>query len=207
MNGKCSVRLEIKGLHENREPRRTVGLSGFILLDENTIIPVEVVDLSYDGCSIQTPVALVPDTKLKLSIPKLGALDAYVRWHKDCRAGLCFRPEASRKTQTPRAQKRLELNTEVSVRQAGRPHFRTRVLDFSLAGCKLEFVERPRVGEVVWMKFNSLVSLEATVRWVDGFYGGIEFKRAIHPAVFEMLAARLVGEQKVLCRPANLPAT
>ncbi len=191
MNGERPARPKIKGLHKSRDARRLVTLSGFVLLDDGETLPIEVVDLSYDGCSIQTPAVLVPETKLKLSVLRLGALDAYVRWYKDGRAGLCFRPEARPRPETPRAQKRLELMTDVSIRQAGRQPFQSRVLDLSLAGCKLEFVERPKVGEVVWAKFDGLASLEAEVRWVDGFHGGIEFKRAIHPAVFEMLAARL----------------
>lgn len=163
------------------------------MLDDGRSFAIDVVDLSYDGCNIQTAVPLVPETKLKLSVLRLGALDAYVRWYKDGSAGLCFRSEAPPRTETPRAQKRLELTADVAIRQTGRQPFQTRVLDLSPAGCKVEFVERPKIGEVVWAKFEGLASLEAEVRWVEGFHGGIEFKRAIHPAVFEMLAARLGG--------------
>jgi hypothetical protein len=58
-------------------------------------------------------------------------------------------------------------------------------------GCRIEFIERARPGEMLWVKFEGLDSLEAAVRWADGFYGGVEFARPIYPAVFELLLARL----------------
>ena len=41
---------------------------------------------------------------------------------------------------------------------------------------------------------SSFDSIEATVRWVDGFYGGLEFVRPIYPAVFDILLVRLRGD-------------
>jgi hypothetical protein len=43
----------------------------------------------------------------------------------------------------------------------------------------------------VWAKLDGFDSIEATVRWVDGFYGGLEFVRPIYPSVFDLLLARL----------------
>jgi hypothetical protein len=39
--------------------------------------------------------------------------------------------------------------------------------NLSLYGCKLEFVERPLLDELVWVKFGDLEGLEASVCWVD----------------------------------------
>jgi hypothetical protein len=63
------------------------------------------------------------------------------------------------------------------------------LFDASPEGCKLEFVERPSVGERLWVKFDGLEAVEATVRWVAGHVGGLEFCRPLHAAVFDRLAA------------------
>lgn len=66
--------------------------------------------------------------------------------------------------------------------------FSVRLFDASPKGCKTEFVERPKVGDRVWLKFDGLEGLEASVRWLDGAYGGVEFDRPLHSAVFDRIA-------------------
>jgi hypothetical protein len=63
--------------------------------------------------------------------------------------------------------------------------------DLTVAGCKVEFVERPRPGDVFWVKWDGLEAIEATVAWVEGFCGGLKFARPLYPAVFETLVSRL----------------
>jgi len=41
-------------------------------------------------------------------------------------------------------------------------------------------------------QFEGMDALEATVCWVCGFEGGLEFDRPIHPAVFDRLIAKLI---------------
>jgi hypothetical protein len=82
---------------------------------------------------------------------------------------------------------RPSLSAEVNVRRSGVHAFRVRVFDLSPEGCKMEFVERPSLGERVWVKFDGLESIEATVRWIDGHYGGVQFERPIYDAVFRRL--------------------
>jgi hypothetical protein len=89
----------------------------------------------------------------------------------------------------PRSADRVTLTAEVSVRRPSAHAFRVRVLDASPRGLKLEFVDRPKVGERVWVKFTGLESLEATVRWVEGRIGGVQFEHPIHPAVFQRLTS------------------
>lgn len=88
----------------------------------------------------------------------------------------------------PRREERLVLPAEVGVRRSGLRPFRVRVFDASAAGCKIEFVERPAVGERVWIKFDGLEALEGSVCWVDGHTGGVQFTRPLHDAVFERIA-------------------
>ena len=90
---------------------------------------------------------------------------------------------------TPRRGERVSLSAEVGLRRAGIHPFRVHVFDLSLEGCKIEFVEVPALGEHVWVKFDGLDSIEGTVRWLDGHYGGVEFERPIYEPVFR----RLIG--------------
>lgn len=170
-----------------------VTLPGFALLGNGTTFSITVLDLSYGGCRVETSIALMPGLRLKLSVLRLGALDAQVCWCSGGHAGLSFGAAAAAVTarEKPRRHERLKVHAEVSIRGSGRPNYRTRVFDLSPTGCKIEFVERPRAGDKIWTKLNGLDGLESEVRWVEGFGGGVEFVRAIHPAVFELLLARL----------------
>ena len=94
---------------------------------------------------------------------------------------------------TPRKSARVGLAAEVSLRRSGQKTYRANVHDVSQEGCKVEFVERPRLDEIVWVKFEGLDALEAMVCWVEGFSVGLEFSRPVHPAVFEVLVQRLAA--------------
>jgi len=89
----------------------------------------------------------------------------------------------------PRRADRVALVAEVGVRRAGVKPFRVRAFDLSPAGCKIEFIEVPSVGERVWVKFDALEALEGTVRWTEGHVGGVQFERSLYEPVFR----RLVG--------------
>ena len=179
-----------------REPRNAVQLTGFGLLNDGTTFAVQVLDLTYDGCKVRPAMVLESGTKLKFSITGLGgALDAVVRWAKGGLAGLQFihEEEVEAAEHPPREFERIALTAQISLRRFGRQHYQARMFDLAPTGCKVEFVERPKQGELLWAKFDGLDPAEATVRWVDGFYGGLEFVRPFHPAVFELLLCRLQG--------------
>lgn len=92
---------------------------------------------------------------------------------------------------TARRSERRSLDAIVSLRRPGQLHYRVRVHDASLHGCRVEFVERPTVDEKLWVKFDGLQPLEGEVCWVQGFIAGVNFVQPIHPAVFELLLQRL----------------
>ena len=92
---------------------------------------------------------------------------------------------------SPRKGVRVGLSAEVTLRRTGHGSYRVKILDVSLHGCKAEFVDRPKLDELVWIKFDDLQSLGAMVCWTRGSNVGLEFERPIHPAVFEMLVAKL----------------
>ena len=91
----------------------------------------------------------------------------------------------------PRKSARVSLQAEVQLRRPGQHHYRVNVFDISPEGCKLEFVERPRLDETVWVKFDGYDAIQSSVCWVEGHSAGIEFERPIYPAIFENLVSRL----------------
>jgi hypothetical protein len=92
-----------------------------------------------------------------------------------------------------RRSKRIALNASVSLRRSGQLNYRVRIFDASLHGCRVEFVERPKLDEQLWVKFDGLQPLEAEVCWVEGFTAGVRFVQPIHAAVFEHLISGLDG--------------
>jgi hypothetical protein len=177
-----------------RELRRTVEFPGHVLCENGEITSVDVLDLSYDGCCVETPVEIPAGSTVKFSVVGLGSHDAQVRWYADGKAGLSFAIHASWEREfKPRNVDRIALTADISLRRVGRQHYRARVFDVSPDGCKVEFVERPRLDELVWVKFDHLEALEAAVCWVDGFLGGVKFLRPIYPSVYELLLSKLLG--------------
>jgi hypothetical protein len=171
-----------------REERRAVELRGFIVRESGEVIDIRVIDLSYSGCAIETVAPLVPDERVKLSVLGRGNVTAKVRWYEGRKAGLLFFSEQAAETERP---PRTSIAVEAFLRRAGKPSYRVATTDLSAAGCKCEFVDRPEMGETVWIKFGSLQALEAKVSWIAGFNAGLNFCTPIHPAVFEMLVQQL----------------
>ena len=181
---------ESNSVPADRCERRPVRMPGYVLRGDGTTQQIYVLDLSYEGCGIETPVPLEPAEEIKLSVLQRGAIDAVVRWCSDGKAGLAFAP-AKEKQYSPRRSDRIALTADVVVRRVGRVSFRVDVADASPEGCKVQLVERPSVGERVLVKFDGLEALEAEVCWVEGFTAGLMFEKPMHPAVFELLIERL----------------
>lgn len=178
--------------HPHRRDRRRVTLVARASFAGQGVFDVKVIDLSVDGCQIETSVDLLPGSPLTLTVPRIGSLEAHVRWCTGGKAGLRFKPEAREAGPLlPRGHERVNLNADVSLRRTGKLGFRVRAVDVSPSGCKVDFVERPEVGERLWIKFDGFEALEGTVRWLDGFAGGIRFTTSIHAAVFKLMLARL----------------
>lgn len=98
---------------------------------------------------------------------------------------------AKPRSQSPRKSARVSIEAMVKLRRRGHHNFTVQVFDLSREGCKLEFLERPQLDESVWVRFEGLEGLEATVCWVEGNLAGVEFVRPIHSAVFDLLVSRL----------------
>jgi hypothetical protein len=176
----------------DRLDRRPVRMRGHVILGDGSHHQIHLLDLSYEGCGIETSAELEPGQALKLSVLQRGALDAVVRWTRGDKAGLAFVPDAAEaKKQWPRRSKRVAMSADVTLRRLGHANFRVTVTDASPEGCKIELVERPAEGESVLVKFEGLEGLEAQVCWIEGFTAGLKYARPIHPAVFDLLVERL----------------
>ena len=169
-------------------------MRGHAALPDGTTTEILLLDLSYEGCGVEIPVALKAGETIMLSVLGRGAIKADVRWYAAGRAGLVFQVEQpNAKQRRPRSHERTALTAEVTLRRLGKANYRVAVFDMSLDGCKVEFIDRPRADEHVLIKFDGLEILEAEVCWIEGFRAGLRFEKAIHPAVFDMLIARLSG--------------
>lgn len=178
----------------DRSERRAVRMRGYCVLESGATHEIFVLDLSYEGCGIESPVPLEPGQAIKLSVLRRGAIDSVVRWCRDGKAGLAFLPpEPEAKEHAPRRSKRVSLAADVTLRRIGKSSFSVNVTDVSPEGCKVKLVERPAEGERVLVKFEGLEVLEASVCWVEEFTAGLSFEKPMHPAVFDLLVERLTG--------------
>ena len=167
-------------------------LRGFAVRTDGEIADLRVLDLSHDGCGIESDKRLVPGEEIKLSVLGRGAFKATVKWSDGRKSGLTFEvePEAQ---YVPRRADRTVFSAEVFLRRAGKLGFRVKTFDLSPFGCKCEFVDRPLIEETVWVKFDGLEALESDVCWLEGSTLGIEFRKPLHSAVFAMLLQRHPG--------------
>lgn len=176
-----------------RRERRAVTLSAFATRENGSIVEMTITDLSYDGCGAISAVDLLAGEQLKISVVQRGIAVATVRWVDGSRAGLSFASEPldEAPARQPRRHERISVSGEVTMRRPGRVNFKVQVYDLSPDGCKAEFVDRPALHEQLWIRFEGLEALEASVCWIVGAKTGLKFSRAIHPAVFDLLTARL----------------
>ena len=189
--GQSSAAATPEGERVDRQERRPVRLRAYIARAGGATSDILILDLSYDGCGIDTPVELEPGEPIKLSVVGRGAIAAHVRWYRSGKAGLVFDPDKAPKQHWPRRSERVSLSAEVSLRRPGQSPYRIWVKDLSAEGCKVDLVQRPSEGERMLLKFEGLEALEAEVCWVDGFSAGLQFDKPIHPAVFDLLLHRL----------------
>lgn len=177
---------------DDRIDRRPVALQGFGLLDDGTTFGLSVLDLTYDGCKVESAMPIPPGISLKVSVLGLGGvIKATVVWSKNGSAGLRFTRESTpHKPRRFRSHPRTSVCGEVLLRRKGSHGYRVRLFNLTPAGCKVEFVELPREGEVLWAKFEGLEAIESTVRWVDGSCGGLQFVRPVYPSIFDVILSR-----------------
>ena len=137
----------------------------YAILEDGSYADVRLLDLTYEGCSIDCTTELKPGDRV--------------------------RPDTGPKEHWPRRGIRVRLSADVSLRRSGKAAFKVTVFDISPYGCKVEFIERPSMDEHVWIRFPGLEPIEGEVCWVDQPTAGVSFAKSIHPAVFDLLLERL----------------
>lgn len=181
----------------DRPARRITEMRAYIVRPNHEIVDVRVLDLSYDGCGIETSVALRVGEHVKLSVLGRQAADATVRWIAGREAGLQFKFDLAAPEVERRRTQRAPVGAEVFLRLGARQKLRVRLHDLSLRGCSCDFIERPKLHAAVWVSFDGLEPLQATVCWVQEFRIGTSFAKPLHPAIFEMVKERLLGLTKL----------
>jgi hypothetical protein len=179
---------------DRRRARRPVSMNGYLIRDGGISHAIQVTDLNYGGCGVETSIELSPGEDVSLTVLNRGSIPAKVRWYSEGRAGLDFAPslEATRKI-VERKAPRAGVEAEVHLRALGRGGYRVRIHDLSTDGCKVELVERPAVDDEMSIKLDGLEVLEAVVRWVSGHTAGLKFKNPLHPAVLDLVLQRLAA--------------
>ena len=186
---------EAGALPIQRRERRPVRMIATARRGDGSLVELTIVDFSHDGCGVLCPTELKTGETLSLGVLQRGSAEAVVRWSAGGKAGLSFTSQHhTDRTEVHRGYERVQLVAEVELRRAGKLHFRVRLYDLCPNGCKAEFIDRPEVGEQVWIKFDGMEALEAHVRWIAGSGAGLKFARPIYTAVFDMLLARLATQ-------------
>ena len=106
-----------------RLERRPVRMRGHVILGDGTHHEIHLLDLSYEGCGIETSATLEPGQALKLSVLQRGAMDAVVRWTRGDKAGLAFVPEAADEEALAAAQRARRPSAEVTCSGSGTTNF------------------------------------------------------------------------------------
>ncbi len=92
---------------------------------------------------------------------------------------------------TPRRADRVPLRADIDFRRAGGNRYRVTILDFSPQGCRIEAPVRVDPGDIIWISFPGLESLQARVCWSEGWTAGVQFDRPLYPSVFDMIRDRI----------------
>jgi hypothetical protein len=174
--------------------RRPVTLRAQATRNDGSVFDATLTDLSYEGCGLQSGSPLRVGEAVRLTVEHGGTIQATVRWAFGNKAGLLFLAEPSPEAESAKVERqhpRISTAAEIGLRRPGKLGFRVRLFDLSPAGCKAEFVERPELGEQLWVKLDGIDALDAGVCWIAETRVGIRFARPIHPAVFEVLVERL----------------
>lgn len=192
----CEAFSEAQALPPQRQERRAVTLAAYATRENGSVVEMTIIDLSYDGCGVICADNLTAGEQLSLSVLRRGSVPVIVCWVDGARAGLSFAPVAANNqpVRQPRRNERVAVEGEVTMHRRGQLTYRVNIYDLSPEGCRAEFVERPELRERLWVKFDGLEPLGAEVCWIAGNKVGLKFMRSFHPAVFDLLIARLRGE-------------
>ena len=73
-----------------RAGRRSTAIPGWAQRDDGSSVRVLLSNISYEGCHVLAEGDLTVGEVLKVDIPRMGLMEAQVRWSSDDQAGLRF---------------------------------------------------------------------------------------------------------------------
>lgn len=73
-----------------RSPRVDTRFETTLTDSDGNLVPVTVVDLSREGCRLETAATLKIGEKVEISVPKYGNFNAQIRWALGNEAGAVF---------------------------------------------------------------------------------------------------------------------
>ena len=92
-----------------------------------------------------------------------------------------------------RRSKRVAVELGAGLRARGGTGVSIEILDLSVSGFRASTHLDLEPGADVWLRLPGLEPYQATVAWAKGNYVGCKFERPLHPAVLEMIVARIQG--------------
>lgn len=93
-----------------------------------------------------------------------------------------------------RASSRIAVDFEAGLRpRGGTAPVSVHILDLSTHGFRIDSLLDLAVGTDVWLRLPGLEPTHARVAWADGYIAGCAFERPLHPAVLDMIVARMKG--------------
>lgn len=90
-----------------------------------------------------------------------------------------------------RRQERHSIEGDVRLRQRGGTRYPAAVKDVSTGGCRVELAQVMNVGDLMFISLPGIETLQATVRWTDGWVAGVQFETPLHPSVLDMVEQRI----------------
>lgn len=82
---------------------------------------------------------------------------------------------------------RVALNLTASVREPGRSNIPIRIVDISTHGCRIELLNSPFAGSILWLRIAGLEAMQARIVWCKGDFAGLEFETALSESVLDSL--------------------
>lgn len=76
--------------HVKRAPRVDTKFKAKLTDSDGNVVPVTVVDLSREGCRLETDGMLKIGEKVQIEVPKYGNFPAQIRWALGNEAGAVF---------------------------------------------------------------------------------------------------------------------
>ena len=93
--------------------------------------------------------------------------------------------------QQPRQSNRQTLRCEVEFRRRGDVPYKVDLINLSQEGCRITAPVMLQPGDGVWLRIPQMEPIHGKVVWADDWDVGVLFEKPFHPAVLDLVIARL----------------